>query len=287
MFLAYCEKIQKSEEKSVQQKITSFLKTVSTFCIAEFVIYPCSLFRTRACSYPRQKGQYPLALANKKVFFGYSIAFQKTFFTFYLRSLIFQIYSTNPRMISTKRFLSKRNEAGLIAGFFTGILLNLWNVALIKSKCTPFQTDLKNAKFWVVLKEIKQKNTTKSNFSLLKTGFFSFVLTQTLQGILEIQLFMKLNERYPEKTMRCLMGTSLVTTIFISPMEFMNIRYVLRKLKGLETPNFLRYCFLLAKKEGRTSFYHGAHLNFIRHFLFSFIIYKSLRSSYQINGKCN
>ena len=282
MFLAYCQKIQKPE-KNGTDKVLDFLKNGFFFALSEFITYPVAMFRTRACSYPRKKGQYPIALATRKVFFGYSIGFQKSFITFFVRSEIYRFLMLNSLKISPNGVFSKKTESCLISGFFTGVLMNLWNVILIKSQCSPFNSKAPRARFFDVVKEIKKQKL--SSLNLFRSGFISFIFLSTTQGILEFELFRRFYETRPERKKLCLFGTSVITTLIVSPLEFINIRYVLRKLKGLETPNVFKYGFLLAKNEGIKCFYQGAALNFIRHFLFNLIILKNIGLSYEISSR--
>lgn len=277
MFLAYCQKIQKPEETRTE-KILDVLKNGLFFAISEFITYPVAMFRARACSYPRKKGQFPIALASRKVFFGYSIGFQKSFMTFFIRSEIYRIFMINSLKIFPDGVFSKKTESCFISGFLAGVFMNIWNVILIKSQCSPFNSKTSKARFLDVVKEIKNN---RSSLTLFRSGFISFLFLSTTQGILEFELFRRFYETRPEKKKLCLFGTSFITTLILSPLEFMNIRYALRKLKGLETPNIFKYSFLLAKNEGIKCFYQGAFINFIRHFLFNLIIYKSIGSSYE------
>lgn len=279
MFLAYCQKIQKPEETGTD-KILDFLRKGFFFAFSEFITYPLAMFRTRACSYPRKKRQFPIAFATRKVFFGYSIGFQKSFITFLIRSEIYRFFMLNSLKIFPNGVFSKKTESCLISGFFTGVFMNIWNVTLIKSQCSPFNSKTPKARFFGVVKEIKEQ---RSSLNLFRSGFISFLFLSTTQGILEFEMFRRFYETKPERKKLCLFGTSLITTLIVSPLEFMNIRYVLRKLKGLETPNIFKYGFLLTQNEGIKCFYQGALLNFIRHFLFNLIIYKNIGSSYEIS----
>lgn len=284
MFLAFSLKDPK-DENTLRQKALNFIKNGILISLAELITYPFFHFRVRSCSYPFQPLKFQEASLSQKINFGFSISLQKTLLTFFLRNNFYQFYlSYFSRITPDNLRLSQNNEGCFFAGFLSASLLNLWNVTLIKSQCSPFRSPVKKAKFTIVLSEIKAcSKNLKNNFSLWKTGYLSFCFLNVAQGIIEIELFLKLYEKFNGKKIKTLFPLSVITTVIISPIEFLNTRYVLRKIRGLETPNIIKYSFLLVQKEGLLAFYRGFLFNFVRHFLFNCLIFKSLYLKFKPN----
>ena len=279
MFLAYSQQIPKKEE-TTGQKILNFCKSALYIGCAETVSYPFLLFRVRACSYPRKSINISKALIHQRLFSGLNISFQKSLFTFFMRSQIYQIYFTYLNKIKPQTFyISQQNEACILGGFLTGMMTSFWNACSIKLQLTPFSES--NVRFISVLKQIIEQTQLKTDFSIAKNGMTSFCFINIIQSIAEFQIFWKLYENYSQNTFKLIFGTSLITTLLTSPIEFLNIRYCLRKFRGLQTPNFVKYSFLLAKKEGIFVFYRGFSLNFMRNLLLNFIIFKGIRNNYE------
>ena len=89
-------------------------------------------------------------------------------------------------------------------------------------------------------------------------------------------------EKKPEKPGRCVVFMSFLATLLTHPLEFLNIRLVLRAVSGLRTPNFVKYAVLLAKNEGISVFYRGFTANLLRNTAFNCIIFKKISHNFSI-----
>lgn len=273
MFLAFCDR--KAQEQGQLPQL--IWRTGLGFAAAEGLSYPVSMLRTRACSYPRKKGQTANALLNNKLFFGFFAALQRSLLTFFLRSTVFAAFGqTSPLLLP----IGKHPESSILAAAAAGVLLNAFNVVGVKAQCSQFRQPAKKALFISILKEIWDKQN--SRFTILRTGLLSFALLQTAQAVMEFQVFMHFHSGNPDKPGKNIAKTAMVVTLATGPLEFMNTRYVLRKLKGLSTPNILKYAVLIGKREGVRAFYSGCGKMLIRNFLFNWVIFGTLSSSYQI-----
>lgn len=250
--------------------------------LAEALTYPFSLIKARKCTYPAIKPNFSDLLLFRGVFYGLRISLQKTLFTFLLRSQLFQFFWHSDR--ENMGFLRKYQENCVFSAVFPCFLLNFLNIAVIRAQCSKLGPNMRRRTLLNTLKTLRNTQNSARNgyFQLARAGFFSNMVVNVAQALLEVKLFAIFFERKPEKPGRCVVFMSFLATLLTHPLEFLNIRLVLRAVSGLRTPNFVKYAVLLAKNEGISVFYRGFTANLLRNTAFNCIIFKKISHNFSI-----